>query len=195
MPGERRGAGRWSRNARISPDHARLPMPARATRAGEITRRRCRTRNGRGSNRGFGRSGCWRPPTGGQRRHVGPAWPRAPSLPSMGFSACPTPMFRPASPLAGNTINRRAGCGRSARPVVCPAKAGMFSRRQACRGKSQSPVVWIAEVMETETLKPIDKVSPGEATSSPGRNKSKRVVASKMSIPEGRACNRRAKAT
>ena len=41
----------------------------------------------------------------------------------------------------------------------------MFSRRQTCRGKSQSPVVWIAEVMETETLKPIDKVSPGEATS------------------------------
>jgi hypothetical protein len=42
---------------------------------------------------------------------------------------------------------------------VRPAKAGMFSRRQTCRGKSQSPVVWIAEVMETETLKPIDKVS------------------------------------
>src|SRR5260370_42168476 len=41
----------------------------------------------------------------------------------------------------------------------------MFSRRQTCRGRSQSPVVWIAEVMETETLKPIDKVSPGEATS------------------------------
>ena len=30
----------------------------------------------------------------------------------------------------------RAGCGRSARPVVCPAKAGMFSRKKACRGKS-----------------------------------------------------------
>ena len=55
--------------------------------------------------------------------------------------------------------------GGLARPVVCPGKAGMFSRRQTCRGKSQSPVVWIAEVMETETLKPIDKVSPGEATS------------------------------
>jgi hypothetical protein len=41
----------------------------------------------------------------------------------------------------------------------------MFSRRQTCRGKSQGPVVWIAEVMETETLKPIDTVSPGEATS------------------------------
>src|SRR5437899_6990730 len=49
--------------------------------------------------------------------------------------------------------------------AVCPAKAGMFSRRQTCRGRSQSPVVWIAEVMETETLKPIDKVSPGEAMS------------------------------
>src|SRR6201993_647210 len=60
---------------------------------------------------------------------------------------------------------RRAGCRKSAPPVVCPAKAGMFSRRQTCRGRSQSPVVWIAEVMETETLKPIDKVSPGEATS------------------------------
>src|SRR6202040_4012996 len=54
---------------------------------------------------------------------------------------------------------------KEARAGVCPAKAGMFSRRQTCRGKSQSPVVWIAEVMETETLKPIDKVSLGEATS------------------------------
>ena len=42
---------------------------------------------------------------------------------------------------------------RVSRPVVCPAKAGMFSRGQTCRGKSQNPVVWIAEVMETETLK------------------------------------------
>ncbi len=25
------------------------------------------------------------------------------------------------------------------RTVVCPAKAGKFSRRQSCRGKSQSP--------------------------------------------------------
>ena len=45
-------------------------------------------------------------------------------------------------------------------------------RRLACSAgdkpagvKSQNPVVWIAEVMETETLKPIDKVSLGEATS------------------------------
>jgi hypothetical protein len=90
--------------------------------------------------------------------------------------------------------SRKAGCRKSARPVVCPAKAGMFSRGQTCRGKSQSPVVWIAEVMETETLKPIDEVFLGKAYESPGRNKSERIVASKMSIPEGRAFNRRAKA-
>jgi len=53
----------------------------------------------------------------------------------------------------------------SPRPYVCPGKAGMFSRRQSCRGKSQSPVVWIAEEMETEPSKPIDKISRGEITS------------------------------
>jgi hypothetical protein len=41
----------------------------------------------------------------------------------------------------------------------------MFSRRQSCRGKSQSPVVRIAEEMETEPSKPIDKISRGEITS------------------------------
>ena len=30
---------------------------------------------------------------------------------------------------------------------------------KSCQGNSQSPVVWIAEEMETEPLKPIDKVS------------------------------------
>jgi hypothetical protein len=83
---------------------------------------------------------------------------------------------------------------RASRPVVCPAKAGMFSRGQTCRGKSQSPVVWVAEVMETETLKPIDKVSLGEIYESPGRNKSERIVASRVKATEGRASNRKAKA-
>ena len=75
-----------------------------------------------------------------------------------------------------------------------PANAGMFSRSETCRGKSQNPVVWIAEVMETETLKPIDKVSLGEIYESPGRNKSERIVASKVKITEGRATNGMAKA-
>ena len=46
-------------------------------------------------------------------RHAG----RMPSLPNMGCSACRTPMMRSASPLEGNTTDRRAGCGRSASPV------------------------------------------------------------------------------
>src|SRR6267378_5734457 len=54
---------------------------------------------------------------------------------------------------------------RGSRTDVCPAKAGMFSRGQTCRGRSQSPVVWIAEVMETESSKPIDEVFLGKATS------------------------------
>ena len=65
---------------------------------------------------------------------------------------------------------------------------------QTCRGKSQSPVVWIAEVMETETLKPIDKVSLGEIYQSPGRNKSERIVASKVKATKGRASYWKAKA-
>ena len=54
---------------------------------------------------------------------------------------------------------------RVSRTVVCPAKAGMFSRRTACRGKNQNPVVGIAGWRETKTLKPIDNVSRGEAVS------------------------------
>ena len=88
----------------------------------------------------------------------------------------------------------RAGCGKPACPVVCPVKAGMFSRRQTCRGRSQSPVVWIAEAMETKTFEAYRQDLPRGGYESPGRNKSKRIVASKVSIPEGRAFNRRAKA-
>ena len=50
----------------------------------------------------------------------------------------------------------------------------MFSRRKACRGKSRSPVVWIAGWRETKTLKPIDNVSLREDDELPGRNDSER---------------------
>src|SRR5262249_5803829 len=72
-----------------------------------------------------------------------------------------------------------AGCGKSACPVVCPVKASMFSRGQSCRGRSQNPVVWIAEGMETEPSKPIDKIFPGKITSQallvPARNRRSKV--------------------
>ena len=85
---------------------------------------------------------------------------------------------------------------KSARPGVCPAKAGMFSRRQTCRGKGQvrRPVVWIAGWRETKTLKPIDNVPLGETTSRRAVMKVNANVASKVRSPEGRAHIWRAKA-
>ena len=70
----------------------------------------------------------------------------------------------------------------------------MFSRGNLPGQRVRGPVVWIAEAKENETLKPIDKVSLRGDHESPGRNKSERDVASKVSNPEGRVFNRRAKA-
>ena len=84
----------------------------------------------------------------------------------------------------------RAGCGKSARPVVRPAKAGTFSRGQTCRGKSQNPVAWIAERRETEFLKPIDDRLLGRRASHRAVMKVNVNVASKVRRSEGRACNR-----
>jgi len=46
--------------------------------------------------------------------------------------------------------NRKAVCGKTACTVVCPAKAGVFSRSQTCQGKNQSLVARMAEIRETK---------------------------------------------
>ena len=51
--------------------------------------------------------------------------------------------------------------GKLSRPVVCPAKAGVFSRRQTYQGKSQSPVARRAGGRETNLLKPLDSLICG----------------------------------
>ena len=61
----------------------------------------------------------------------------------------------------------------------------MFSRSKAYQGKSQNPVAWIAGVRETETLKPIDKVSFRDTRESPGRNNDKRVSGLEIHCPRG----------
>src|SRR5262245_5612060 len=66
---------------------------------------------------------------------------------------------------------------------VCPGKASMFSRRKSCRGKSQSPVVRIAEEMETEPSKPINKISRGEITSHRAVSKENALWPRKKSSP------------
>jgi len=88
----------------------------------------------------------------------------------------------------------RAGCGKSACPVVCPVKAGVFSRDRPAGATVRSPVVRIAGWRETNILKPIDEVSLGEITSHRAVTTVNVDVASKMSGSEGRARNRRAKA-
>src|SRR5712671_1039347 len=55
----------------------------------------------------------------GVPKQMGPTKRAGPTLtlPRSGCLACNKPMPRPVSPLAGNTTDWRAGCGRSARPV------------------------------------------------------------------------------
>ena len=77
---------------------------------------------------------------------------------------------------------------------MCPVKAGVFSRGRPAEARVRSLVVWIAEEMETEPSKPIDKTSPGEVTSHRAVTTVNANVASKVSETEGRARNRRAKA-
>src|SRR5271157_5335261 len=86
-------------------------------------------------------------------------------------------------------------------PVGDPHVRLCVQRRLACSAgerpagaRVRSPVVWIAGWRETKTLKPIDNVSRGEATSHRAVTTVNAKVASKMSSPEGRAPNRRAKA-
>src|SRR5271155_1555388 len=73
----------------------------------------------------------------------------------------------------GNTnfgLNWRA----SPRPHVCPAKAGMFSRRKACRGKSQKPRSLDSRVAGNQDSGAYRQRLPREDDESPGRNDSER---------------------
>jgi hypothetical protein len=78
-----------------------------------------------------------------------------------------------------------------ASPVVCPAKAGVFSRRKAYQGKSQSPVAWRAGGRETNLLKPLDHTICGMVASFQAVAQANAQVAPKVSSPRGRACNRK----
>jgi hypothetical protein len=83
---------------------------------------------------------------------------------------------------------------RVSRPVVCPVKAGMFSRRKACRGKSQKPRSLDSRVAGNQDPEAYRQGLPWGDYEPPGRNDSERKVASKVRRSEGRARNRRVKA-
>src|SRR5271166_3756523 len=75
-------------------------------------------------------------------------------------------------------VQRRLACSAGERPAGA---------------RIRGPVVWIAGWRETKTLKPIDNVSRGEATSHRAVTTVNAKVASKVSSAEGRAPNRRAR--
>jgi hypothetical protein len=71
--------------------------------------------------------------------------------------------------------SRRTGCRKSACPVVRPAKAGMFSRRQTCRGKSQAPRSLDSRVAGNQDSEAYRQGLPWGDYESPGRNESERA--------------------
>jgi hypothetical protein len=78
--------------------------------------------------------------------------------------------------------------------TVRPAKAGVFSRRQTCRGKSQRPRSLDSRVAGNQDSEAYRQAFPWGMRESSGRNKSERDVASKKGSSEGRASSRRVKA-
>ena len=80
---------------------------------------------------------------------------------------------------------------RVASVVVCPAKAGVFSRRETSQGKSQRPVARRAGGRETNFLKPLDHTICGMVASFQAVAQANAQVAPKVSSPRGRACNRK----
>ena len=70
----------------------------------------------------------------------------------------------------------------------------MFSGRQTHRGRSQSPVAWVALVEETKPMKPTDKAILGMVSKSSGRNASEPIDGLENESLGGRARISRVKA-
>src|SRR5438105_1250528 len=70
---------------------------------------------------------------------------------------------------------RRAGCGKSARPVVCPAKAGVFSGGQTHRGKSQTPRSLDSREERNRISETYRRHHPWDDGEPSGRNESERI--------------------
>src|SRR3974390_1435093 len=64
---------------------------------------------------------------------------------------------------------------RGSSPVVCPVKAGVFSRRETCRGKSQEPCSSDSGVAGNQNPETYRRGLPRGDHESPGRNNSERA--------------------
>jgi len=92
-------------------------------------------------------------------------------------------------------LDNRSRMSREAHVRLCVQQRLACSAGVSPEGvKVRCPIAWIAGWRETKILKPIDEHSLGECASQRAVTKVNVNVASKMKRPEGRACNRRAKA-
>ena len=79
--------------------------------------------------------------------------------------------------------------------LVRPAKGWHVQwEGKSHRGKSRSPVAWVAFVEERKRMKPTDKAVLGTVSESPGRNESEPIGGLDKNYPVGRAHYGRAKA-
>src|SRR5208337_2082686 len=90
----------------------------------------------------------------------------------------PCPLERLSALCAGRMVRDRSEAapqrGKHPCPVVWPAKAGMFSRRKACRGKSQKPRSLDSRVAGNQDSEAYRQRLPWGGDESPGRNNSER---------------------
>src|SRR5208337_3048930 len=86
----------------------------------------------------------------------------------------PCPLERLSALCAGRMVRDRSEAapqrGKHPCPVVWPAKAGMFSRRKACRGKSQKPRSLDSRVAGNQDSEAYRQRLPWGGDESPGRN-------------------------
>ena len=73
---------------------------------------------------------------------------------------------------------------------MCPAKAGVFRRRQPDQGKSQRPGARSAGGRATHALQPLDSTLGGMGASCQAGAPANASVAPHVKSPRGRACNR-----
>ena len=74
---------------------------------------------------------------------------------TIGMNVLPHSNFCPDRFLANECVQQRLACSVGG---------------ESHRGKSQSPVAWVAFVEETKRMKPTDKAARGAVSESPGRN-------------------------
>jgi hypothetical protein len=119
-----------------------------------------------------------------QCAHTGPAVPTKPSR-----------WFGPVGFQVGKDLQSFDGAIDLEADIVRPAKAGAFSGRQSHRGKSRSPVAWVAgSQLGNRILKPTDNAIVRMAASHQAVAQANKRWPRKFEVPEGRACNVLAKA-